>query len=164
MEDLMKLNLLKFKEDDFDYYYKLVSNNRVMSQITERAIPYEEAKINFQKLVTYNKNNNDYGSYKISIDLDQEFIGLAHLTSNEQQTNEAEIGYMILPKYWGRGFGTDVVNQLIEIASQLGLEKIQAIIDPENIASRKILSNQGFIFEVICEIDGLPGEILSKNL
>ncbi|MFL2099829.1 hypothetical protein [Desemzia sp. FAM 24101] len=51
----MKLNLLKFKEDDFDYYYQLVSNDRVMSQITERAIPYEEAKTNFQKLVTYNK-------------------------------------------------------------------------------------------------------------
>ncbi|MBM6614025.1 hypothetical protein JTF06_04730 [Desemzia sp. RIT804] len=51
----MKLNLLKFKEDDFDYYYQLVSNDRVMSQITERAIPYEEAKTNFKKLVTYNK-------------------------------------------------------------------------------------------------------------
>lgn len=160
----MKLNLLKFKEDDFDYYYQLVSNDRVMSQITERAIPYEEAKTNFQKLVTYNKKNNNYGSYKISIDLDQKFIGLAHLTLNEKQPNEAEIGYMILPKYWGRGYGTGVANQLIEIASRLGLEKIQAIIDPENVASRKILSNQGFISEIVCEIDGLPGEILSKKL
>ena len=82
----------------------------------------------------------------------------------QKQSNEAEIGYMILPKYWGRGYGTGVANQLIEIASLLGLEKIQAIIDPENVASRKILSNQGFISEIVCEIDGLPGEILSKKL
>ena len=36
----MDLELLKFQEDDFDSYYSLVSNESVMAQITERAIPY----------------------------------------------------------------------------------------------------------------------------
>ncbi|WP_291579618.1 hypothetical protein [Clostridium sp. UBA6640] len=44
------------------------------------------------------------------------------------------------------------------------LKKIIAIIDPKNIASKKILLKNNFISEKICEIDGLPGEILSRTI
>ena len=37
----------KFQKKDFNDYFKLISDKRVMAQITERAIPLEEAKVNF---------------------------------------------------------------------------------------------------------------------
>jgi RimJ/RimL family protein N-acetyltransferase len=40
------------------------------------------------------------------------------------------------------------------------INKIFAIIDPKNIASRKILTSQGFIHKAFKDYDGLPGEIL----
>ena len=61
----MDLELLKFQEDDFDSYYSLVSNESVMAQITERAIPYDEAKVDFQKLLKRNEKYEKYGSYKV---------------------------------------------------------------------------------------------------
>jgi hypothetical protein len=40
----------------------------------------------------------------------------------------------------------------------------KAIIDPNNIPSRKILMNVGFTSEFIGDMDGLPGEILNLKM
>ncbi len=159
-----QLEICKFEGRDFNDYFKLVSNERVMAQITERTIPLEEAQHNYQKLLERNKKYVIPGSYKVLDRLTGKFVGLAHLTVNEQETEEAEIGYMFLPEYWGRGYGSDIANQLITFAKQTKLKKLKAIIDPENIPSRKILIKQGFISEDVCKIDGLPAEVLIVTL
>lgn len=160
----MEILLLKFQEDDFDRYYSLVSNDDVMAQITERTFPFDEAKLSFQKLINRNKKYDKFGSYKIYDYLSETFVGLGHLTFNEEQSSEAEIGYMLLPEYWGQGYGSATARNLVAMAKQLDLKVLTAIIDPDNIPSRKILSNLGFLSQKICEIDGLPGEILSKKI
>lgn len=132
-----------------------------MAQITERAILLEEAKVDYINLLERNEKYKLYGSYKVYNPVTEEFIGLGHLTLNEQKIKEAEIGYMILPKYYGKGYGSTIAKQLIELAKQTNLDMLKAVIDPENILSRRILIKQGFISEEICEIEGLPGEILS---
>ncbi|WP_243521623.1 GNAT family N-acetyltransferase [Bacillus pseudomycoides] len=157
-----RLNLKRFEVTDFKEYFQLVSNEQVMAQITERAIPLKEAQVNYQKLLERNEKHELYGSYKVYDSVTNEFIGLGHLTLNEKEREEAEIGYMILPTYWGKGYGTTIAKQLIELAKQTKTNVLKAIIDSENIPSRKILIKQGFTSEKICEIDGLPGEILSR--
>ncbi|MBM7644077.1 RimJ/RimL family protein N-acetyltransferase [Scopulibacillus daqui] len=152
----------KFKATDFKDYFRLVSNEHVMAQITERAIPLEEAQVNYQKLLEHNKKHELYGSYKVFDSVTGEFIGLGHITLNENKIEEAEIGYMILPEYWGKGYGSTIAKQLIELAKQANLSILKAVIGPENIPSRKILIKQGFTSEKICKIEGLPGEILSR--
>lgn len=161
---MKRLNLIKFIEDDFDDYFSLVSNEKVMAQITEYAIPYEEAQLNFQKLLIRNNKYDPYGSYKIYDSSKNEFIGLGHLTLDEDNNEVAEIGYMIKPEHWGKGYGGEIAKLLIEKAKKVELKTIKAIIDPDNIASRKILIKEGFVSEMIGEIDGLPGEILMKKL
>ncbi len=151
---------MKFQKDDFEDYYRLVSNESVMAQITERAIPLEEARSNYEKVLLSNKRSDLLGSYKIMSE--DQFLGLGHVTLKEAY--EAEIGYMLLPPFWGRGYGTEVARMLIELAEQTDVKKLMATIDPNNIASRKILVNQQFVSEKVCEIDGLPGEILSRRL
>ncbi|MGG1217282.1 GNAT family N-acetyltransferase [Priestia endophytica] len=159
-----KLVFEKFEAIDFKDYFRLVSNEKVMAQITERAIPKEEDQANYQKLLQRNKQYELYGSYKVYNLLTKEFIGLGHLTVNENQIDEAEIGYMILPEYWGEGYGTAIAKKLIDLAQLAPITTLKAIIDPENIASRSILIKRGFETEDICEIEGLPGEILSRPM
>ncbi|PMC34844.1 GNAT family N-acetyltransferase [Bacillus sp. UMB0899] len=159
-----QLNFEKFKAKDFNDYFLLVSNEQVMAQITERAIPLEEARINYQKLLARNQKDELFGSYKVYDRLTEEYIGLGHLTINESLTEEAELGYMILPNYWGKGYGHLIAKHLIAIAKQTKVHTLTAIIDPENIPSRKILLKNGFNSVKLCEIEGLPGEILSRNI
>ncbi len=107
-----------------------------MAQITEHSISFEEAQVNFHKLVECNEKykNENFGTYKI-FDNVGEFIGLSHV---EEWLKEAEIGYRILPKYWSLGYGTGIAKTLIEKAKKSKLKKLKAIIDPTNIPSRKI--------------------------
>ncbi|RDU37174.1 N-acetyltransferase [Neobacillus piezotolerans] len=157
------ITLQKFDSTDFNNYFLLVSNEQVMSMITERSIPLEEAQGKFQKILKRNENYKTFGSYKV-YNHTNEFIGLGSLILNEEKNDEAEIGYMLLPQYWGKGYGSVIAEALINKAKNTDVNRLTAIIDPKNKSSRKILLKSGFHSEKICEIEGLPGEILSRAI
>lgn len=162
---MIDVYLVKFKSQDFNEYFQLVGDARVMEMITERAIPIEEAQVDFEQLIDNNKLNENFGNFKILTLSSNEFVGLAKLALHEEDQVEAELGYMILPYYWGKGIASQVARQLIEHAKQQqSLEKLVAIIDPKNIPSRKILINNGFVSKEFKDFDGLPGEILDLDL
>ncbi|HEO8421992.1 GNAT family N-acetyltransferase [Niallia sp. FSL W8-0635] len=154
----------KFTANDFALYYQLVSDEQVMAQITERVIPVEEAKLNYEKLLYRNEKYHMFGSYSFFHRETKEFIGLGHLTLNEDKKEEVELGYMLLPEVWGKGYGSEIAEILMELAKQTNVKIVKAIIDPANFPSRKILINQGFTSVWIGEMDGLPGEVLRKEL
>ncbi|MGH1285945.1 GNAT family N-acetyltransferase [Bacillus toyonensis] len=158
---MQKLYCTKYGATDFNQYFQLVSNEEVMAQITERAIPLDEAQNDFEKLLKRNEKHQLFGSYKVYDSITNEYIGLGHITLSEENEKEAEIGYMILPGYWGKRYGSAIAKELMHIAKQTEVNVLKAIIDPNNIPSHKILLNVGFTSEKVCEIDGLPGEILS---
>ena len=160
-----KLGLEKFTRNDFGNYYQLVSSVEVMELITERAIPYDEAKSNFDKIIQDNDSHSIFGVYKITNDLTNEFIGLAKLTINSTDSNEAELGYMLLPEYWGKGIAGRVAKELIDFAkSEKKVNRIIAITDPKNIPSRQILIKNEFLSREFIDFDGLPGEILELRI
>lgn len=158
-----QLILRKFESNDFNDYFRLVSNEKVMAMITERSIPLKEAEDNFQKILNRNIWFDPFGTYKVYTSANV-FIGLGSLILNEEKPDEAELGYMLLPEQWGKGYGSEIAGILIGKAQSAPLKRVTAIIDPKNIPSKKILTNLGFKSEKLCEIDGLPGEILSKVL
>lgn len=160
-----RIYLEKFAPTDFDKYYKLVGDENVMSMITERAIPLDEAMKNYNLLLENNELHKSFGNFKVIEFSTNKFIGSALLRVTEKNSTEVEIGYMLLPTYWGKGIGGEVARLLIEKAKHENqINKITAIIDPNNIASRRILFNNEFTSEKVCEMDGLPGEILSMKL
>jgi [ribosomal protein S5]-alanine N-acetyltransferase len=56
-----------------------------------------------------------------------------------------EIGYELTPEYWQQGFMTEVIPKIIEFGfNNLGLNRIEAFVEPENIGSRKVLEKVGF--------------------
>jgi ribosomal-protein-alanine N-acetyltransferase len=163
--DDIKLKLEKFTKSDFPYYFELVGNERVMEMITERAIELDEAVRDFEKIIVNNSIDENFGYFKILYEETEEFLGLAKLSIKDKNDRETELGYMILPEHWGKGIASKVVNQLIENARKQELiKKLFAIIDPKNLASRKILTNNRFVSKEFKDIDGLEGEILELYL
>lgn len=71
-------------------------------------------------------------------DTDSEIIGECSLDEN------GEIGLMILPEYWRKGYGTETVKQLMKIAHDLGMEAVTAQTDRENKACVGLLRSMGF--------------------
>jgi len=159
------LRLEKFVDLDFDLYFQLVSKIEVMQMITERVLSKDEALIEFNQILKKNNHHPALGNYKILDTQTEKFIGLAKLELEQPNANIAELGYMLLPEYWGKGIGSQVAAFLIDYAKkQDQLNSLIAIIDPENVPSRKILINQGFYSKEFKDFDGLAGEILELIL
>lgn len=159
-----KIFLRKFTSNDFNYYFKLVSNYEVMKMITEKSLTKEEALKDFNKVVEMNSTHPILGTYK-AFNSNNDFVGLAKLEIKDTQASEAELGYMLLPSYWGMGLGSIIAEHLITLArEQKRLKKLTAIIDPINVASRKILIKNNFNSIEFKDFDGLPGELLEMDL
>lgn len=57
-----------------------------------------------------------------------------------------EIGYILHPDYWRRGFATEAVQAVIAHGFEtLGLDRITADVDPDNAASLAMLTKLGFV-------------------
>lgn len=158
----MRITLEKFGPQDFGDYLRLVGNAEVMAMITERAIPAEEARRDYDKMLANNALHPELGHFRV-LDGSGNFLGLGKLEVESADTDRAELGYILAPEYWGKGIASRIAALLVARAErQSTLRSLFAIIDPANIPSRKILINNGFTSKEFRDFDGLPGEVLER--
>ena len=63
----------------------------------------------------------------------------------EAGNRRLEIGYVIAPRHQGKGFGREAVAALIDHCSgPLGVHRIDALIEPDNLASIALAESLGF--------------------
>ncbi|WP_438464361.1 GNAT family N-acetyltransferase [Marinomonas sp. PE14-40] len=85
-----------------------------------------------------------YGRYALIHKEDQKVIGFCGVKF-DKGLNAPDIGYRLLPQYWGQGLATEAVTSALKYAREvLDLDKIIAVAVDENVASNKILHKLGF--------------------
>ncbi len=89
--------------------------------------------------------NNKYGHHALIDKQSNTFIGQCGLLTQEIDNKiETEIGYHILPKYWGKGYATEAAKKFRDYAFSNNLCKsLISIIDIRNIASQKVAEKNG---------------------
>jgi RimJ/RimL family protein N-acetyltransferase len=77
---------------------------------------------------------------------DGEFAGWAGLDGRSDD-GEAEIGWYLSSRHWGRGYATEATRLLIDFAcGTVGFRRVFATADPLNGASRRVLDKSGLSF------------------
>lgn len=77
-----------------------------------------------------------------------QLIGTCGFHAIEEEHWKAEIGYELHPDFWGKGIMTEVIQAAIQYGfNEIGLNRIEAFYDPENISSARVLEKNGFIYE-----------------
>jgi RimJ/RimL family protein N-acetyltransferase len=62
--------------------------------------------------------------------------------------DEIEVGYALLPDYWGRGLATEVTARCLGIArDDMRLKEIVAITMPTNVASQRVPIKNGLTYD-----------------
>ena len=79
--------------------------------------------------------------YIIAIEETGVEIGECRLT---EQRGNGEIGFMLLPQFWRRGYGTETVHSLVEKARGMGIKELTATTDSRNKAAIRLLEKCGF--------------------
>jgi len=60
----------------------------------------------------------------------------------------AEVGYEVSKDYWGQGIASEALEAVVKYGyHHLQLERIEALIEPANVPSQKLVEKQGFIRE-----------------
>jgi len=74
-----------------------------------------------------------------------ELIGNTSLHHFFEQNRRCEIGYALGSRHWGKGYAYEALHALLDHGFQaLGLNRIEADIDPRNAASGRVLEKLGF--------------------
>lgn len=97
---------------------------------------------------------------RCSIDYDQEMALVAELTNTNStksqiiavgrmvcapEAAEAEIAILVADAFQNRGLGAELMRQLIEFGRGKKLQRITAVVLPENSAMRGLAAKQGFV-------------------
>jgi ribosomal-protein-alanine N-acetyltransferase len=76
---------------------------------------------------------------------DGRLIGTCSLFDLVEPSRRAEIGYALAAEAWGRGYMREALLALLDYAfGELGLNRLEADIDPRNEASARSLERLGF--------------------
>ncbi|ASK60960.1 GNAT family N-acetyltransferase [Virgibacillus phasianinus] len=75
-------------------------------------------------------------------------IGSVELTITDEKYGTAEIGYVINPSYWGKGYATEATRLIVDWGfKEFGFHRIFATCDPRNKASARVLGKIGMVRE-----------------
>ena len=147
-----RLLIRELKEEDFSAFHEMQSNPKVMLYTSGAAKSEESNRAEFDKCkAAYSVPGNDFWIWGVERKSDASFIGTCALVENN------EIGYRFLEKYWGFGYGKELADGLIDFGlNNRQLKYIYATVEPENIASVKILEKTklNFIEESFDEEEG----------
>lgn len=77
-------------------------------------------------------------------------IGTCGYLNYENEHNRIEIGYDLKPEYWGKGIMQEALSCIIHFAfTSMGINKIEAKVEPENTSSIRLLEKLNFCQEGI---------------
>lgn len=70
----------------------------------------------FNSLLSSNELGQCFGNFKVIEASTKKFTESAKLKITKENCSEAELGYMLLPSYWGKGIGSEIAYLLINKA------------------------------------------------
>jgi RimJ/RimL family protein N-acetyltransferase len=95
------------------------------------------------------------GSYLIWSSVDDRLLGGTGLTF--ESAMEAITGYILARDAWGRGYATEVLTAMVQLAGTLGVTRLTAGCHPEHRVSQRVLEKGGFRREsLIARTSGFP--------
>ncbi len=136
----------KFIADDLPYYLSWCTDDAVMEFITGKGLSVEDGKKRFEKGMALSEAHEEVGLYLVRARTDQQVIGVAKLVY--MNATQAEVGYGLLPPYWGQGYASEILRSLIDYSQTIPrIHELIGIVDPRHKASIKVLTKQGFEFD-----------------
>lgn len=143
-----RLYLRRVVKEDVNEIFALRSNKETMKYIPRPLVKTEEDALAHITMIDEKIENNEGINWAITLKNDSKLIGLIGHYRIKPEHFRAEIGYMLLPEYHGKGIITEAIKETVKYGFEImKLHSIEAVIDPENLASESVLQKSGFIKE-----------------
>lgn len=142
-----KIMMRPFEETDLENVFNGLSNPEV---IRYYGVSYDSMEACKEQMRWYKElQQNNTGAWWAICSLDNKvFYGASGVSGYSEKHHKAEIGYWLLPEFWSSGIITTAASLVCLYAFELfPLHRIEAIIEPENTSSKKVMQKLGFHYE-----------------
>ena len=131
-------------ENDLDYILMLDADPETMSFFPGGIRTRQEIENNIKKYIT-SYNENGYSTFIVFDTRTGEFIGRAGF--GDIETGETEVGYLVLKKFWGKGYASKMLKALLSWAkNNIHKDKIIAFTPINHVASERVMQKAGMTF------------------
>jgi RimJ/RimL family protein N-acetyltransferase len=146
-----RLILREIVPADVDGLFELDSDPEVHRYLGNKTVDSKEKTLEIIAFIIQQYADNGIGRWAIIDKNTNEFIGWTGLKFVTDLINNHkdfyDIGYRLIPKYWGKGMATESAVAVLDYAfNTMKLEEVFASASCENVGSNKILRNIGLKF------------------
>ncbi|RYJ51977.1 N-acetyltransferase [Flavobacterium petrolei] len=143
-----RLLLRRVDANDINEIFALRSNPETMKYIPRPLVKTDEDALEHIAMIDSKIDSNEGINWAITLKDNPKLIGVIGHYRIKPENYRAELGYMLLPEYHGKGIVSEAVKEAVKYGFQvMKLNSLEAIIDPKNHASAKVLEKNGFVKE-----------------
>lgn len=143
-----RLLLRPFETGDLDIIYKLYSDPDIIRFTPKALMDRHAAQAHLDTILAWWKQEPVLEREMAVVLRDTEqSIGRCHI-SVDREHDTGMIGCFLLGSYWGKGYGSEVVEGLISHCfNGLRLHRVNGLCNPDNTASRRMMEKAGMRLE-----------------
>lgn len=143
-----RLYLRRVVSEDVNEIFALRSNVELMKYIPKPLVQTTEEALTHIAMIDEKIDTHESINWAITLKDNPKLIGIIGHYRIQPEHFRAEIGYMLLAEYHGRGIITEAIKVVLNYGFEIiKLHSIEAIIDPDNFASQRALQKSGFVKE-----------------
>ncbi|UFH35119.1 GNAT family N-acetyltransferase [Flavobacterium acetivorans] len=143
-----RLLLRRVNNTDVNEIFELRSNPETMKYIPRPLVTTTEEALEHIAMIDAKIDSNEGINWAITLKGDSKLIGIIGHYRIKPEHYRAEIGYMLLPEYSGKGIVSEAVEEAVKYGFEImKLHSIEAVIDPENNGSARVLEKLQFVKE-----------------
>lgn len=140
-----RLLLRKVGMNDVNEIFFLRSDKNVMKYIDRPPAESLDDAYEFIQKITGLEADNESVTWAITIKGDTRLIGTICFWNIQKEHYRAEVGYVLHPDYWGKGIMQESLTEVLDYGFKvMNLHSIEANVNPDNIASIKLLERNNF--------------------
>lgn len=143
-----RLELWEAEKEDASFVLELLNTPKFLKNIGDRKVRnLTDAENYILENFVGSYQSNGFGLWVVREMNKETAIGLCGLVKREG-LNDIDVGFAFLPDYEGKGYAYEAAQECMNYAkNELMIEKVIAIVSPENEGSIKLLKKLGLSFE-----------------
>lgn len=143
-----RLLLRQITPEDAQEVLELRGNPENMKYIPRPLLKNKEEALDYINMIQEKIESNEAINWAVTLKPDNKLLGVIGHYRIKWEHYRSEIGYMLLPEAHGKGIATEAINLLVDYGFNImKMHSLEAVIDPENVASAKVLEKNGFVKE-----------------
>ena len=141
-----RLILRAFTEADAEDVFAWAGDARVTMFLGWQ--PHESIEATRQVLAGWIAEYANEDHYDWAIEFGGRVIGRIHTNYVSRGHRRCELGYYIGHDYWGKGLASEALRRVLDyLFNEAGMNRVEAIYEPENPASGRVMEKCGMKYE-----------------